>query len=178
MTFLSTRELYALFLDSDFWINLSRTKRRSVGRCENCGTRNKLESHHVFYRDSWFDTQLSDLKVLCRSCHEAQHGIKETVEKHSLRRRKRRARLRNKSQRNQKLKCRVFPEKYADFGEVLFARGQGLLSRQQFLKLKALFAGQQKRTSAHWFTEGTYEVIEHRYGHYRKPYRSKWISRG
>lgn len=76
MTVLSTKELYGLFLDSEWWRRLTREKKRSVGnRCELCGGVAALQSHHVFYRPNWFDTQMEDLLVLCRKCHKKTHGI-------------------------------------------------------------------------------------------------------
>lgn len=75
MIWLTTKELYALFLESQWWIELSRTKRRSVGRCERCGSKHLLQSHHKVYRDNWFDTRFEDLEVLCRGCHEREHRI-------------------------------------------------------------------------------------------------------
>lgn len=79
MTVLTTRELYGLFLDSDWWIHLSRLKRRKVGCCEKCRAKRKLQSHHVCYRENWFDTKLSDLQVLCRDCHESHHKITKVI---------------------------------------------------------------------------------------------------
>lgn len=80
MTVLSTKELYGLFLDSEWWRRLTREKKRSVGnRCELCGGVDGLQSHHVFYRPNWFDTQLKDLLVLCRTCHQRQHGVDDEV---------------------------------------------------------------------------------------------------
>lgn len=75
MTFRDAKELYALFLESDWWIELSRRKRRMVGHCERCLGTERLQSHHRLYRESWFDTRLDDLEVLCRTCHEQEHGI-------------------------------------------------------------------------------------------------------
>lgn len=76
----TTKELYAMFLESRWWIDLSRTKRRKIGQCERCGNTNRLQSHHRFYRENWFETQLEDLQVLCRRCHENEHGlVKESV---------------------------------------------------------------------------------------------------
>jgi hypothetical protein len=74
MTTLSSTERYALFLASEFWKELSRRTRLIVGRCERCGCRHNLQSHHRFYRENWYDTTLSDLEVLCRPCHEKAHG--------------------------------------------------------------------------------------------------------
>lgn len=96
MTRLTTKELYGMFLTSDWWIRLSRTKRRMIGKCEQCGKDRTLESHHVRYPENWFDTQLSDLRVLCRDCHEREHGIaptpKPAPKRHRSPRRKRRSR--------------------------------------------------------------------------------------
>lgn len=79
MTWHSTKELYGMFLRSDWWIALSRTKRRSVGKCEQCGDRRCLQAHHVRYPENWFDTGMEDLKVLCRDCHESEHHITKVV---------------------------------------------------------------------------------------------------
>lgn len=79
MTALPARELYAMFLDSDWWIELSRMKRRMVGKCERCGCKKMLQSHHRRYPDNWFDTRLSDLEVLCRDCHEKEHHRSKVV---------------------------------------------------------------------------------------------------
>src|SRR6266446_4313791 len=74
MTWLTTKELYSLFLTCDWWKNLSRRKRRMHPRCERCAGIELLQAHHKFYRDNWFDTQLSDLQTLCRSCHQSEHS--------------------------------------------------------------------------------------------------------
>lgn len=75
MTRLSRKELYAIFLQSNWWINLSRLKRRLVGHCQRCPSRKHLQSHHIRYPENWFDNQLSDLEVLCRDCHEKEHNL-------------------------------------------------------------------------------------------------------
>lgn len=75
MIYADGKELYYDFLLSDFWIELSRLKRKLVSKCERCGSDNRLQAHHLRYPDNWFDTKLSDLKVLCRECHEKEHGI-------------------------------------------------------------------------------------------------------
>lgn len=72
---MTPKERYAEFLKSEFWIGLSRRKRRMVGRCERCGGRRYLQAHHRFYREDWFQTELGDLEVLCRRCHAKHHGI-------------------------------------------------------------------------------------------------------
>lgn len=70
-----TKAEYAKFLKTEFWIDLSTCKKVSVGKCEKCGSEEELHCHHKFYRKSWFETQFEDLEVLCRDCHEAEHGI-------------------------------------------------------------------------------------------------------
>lgn len=74
--FCSAKEAYLMFLKSDFWINLTRRKCKQAGRCNRCGSRKKLQSHHKFYRNHWFDTIIEDLECLCRNCHRNHHGIK------------------------------------------------------------------------------------------------------
>lgn len=67
---------YQKFLRTPFWRKLTAKKKRMVGgKCEVCGIRRGLQSHHVRYPDNWFDTELSDLKVLCDGCHKKAHGI-------------------------------------------------------------------------------------------------------
>jgi hypothetical protein len=74
--YVTAKEAYALFLQSDFWVGLSRQKRRSAGyKCERCGSKKHTQAHHRFYRDNWFDTLLEDLECLCRKCHRKHHGI-------------------------------------------------------------------------------------------------------
>lgn len=66
---------YRKFLRSDFWKEMSAAKRESVGRCEKCRSKDNLQAHHKFYRADWYETQLDDLSVLCRSCHRKEHGL-------------------------------------------------------------------------------------------------------
>lgn len=70
---MKTKDAYREFLKSDFWRKLTKLKKETVGHCERCGSRRCLQSHHRFYRDDWFQTQESDLEVLCRTCHKKHH---------------------------------------------------------------------------------------------------------
>lgn len=72
---MTSRQAYRLFLRSEFWRALSAEKRRLVGKCEDCGKRERLQSHHWRYPANWFDTTLDDLRVLCRECHRKAHGF-------------------------------------------------------------------------------------------------------
>jgi hypothetical protein len=66
---------YRKFLQSDFWKRLSKEKKDLVGKCEECGESNDLESHHLVYRDDWYKTLPEDLQVLCCECHRKIHGV-------------------------------------------------------------------------------------------------------
>ena len=115
---------YARFLQSDFWINLSRTKRDQIGRCQHCGSKRHLQAHHVFYRSDWYQTQLADLKVLCRVCHEIEHGIRPKLKPPQPTRRKRRHKKQPKWMRQTfryhppKLRFRDYKPKHAWSGTV------------------------------------------------------------
>lgn len=101
-----------MFLDSDWWINLSRLKRRQVGKCERCGVVITLQSHHIHYPDNWFDTRLEDLEVLCCSCHEKEHGI---------------------------VPVKPDPPKVApiiDLKRIRSARSMGAISRQEYVRMR------------------------------------------
>lgn len=68
------RKDYQDFLKTDFWKNISKYKKESLNnKCEGCKSDQNLECHHKFYRDSWFQTKLEDLMVLCRGCHSKIH---------------------------------------------------------------------------------------------------------
>lgn len=64
---------YRAFLRTEFWKNLTIEKKASVGRCERCPEVDGLQSHHIFYRSDWFETELGDLEVLCEACHQEEH---------------------------------------------------------------------------------------------------------
>lgn len=63
-----------VYLKSEHWKNLKAQKLGVSPFCEDCGSRRCLDVHHLNYRNL-FDVQLSDLKTLCRNCHEAIHRI-------------------------------------------------------------------------------------------------------
>lgn len=75
MPAVKTKEAYQEFLLTPFWLDLTARKKKLVPKCERCGSSEWLESHHRFYRPSWFDTQLEDLEVLCFDCHRLEHFV-------------------------------------------------------------------------------------------------------
>ena len=70
-------------LKSDYWrgFSYSLIKERDF-KCEDCGRqfynqRNKLQVHHLVYRDvNPWSYKPEELVVLCEECHKKRHGIK------------------------------------------------------------------------------------------------------
>jgi hypothetical protein len=67
---------YAEYLKTPYWQELRRSKVRAAGfRCERCRASNvRLDVHHLSYERRGHESR-DDLVVLCRSCHEAEHGV-------------------------------------------------------------------------------------------------------
>lgn len=77
-----TAENYRLYLRSEHWADTRRGALRAADfRCARCGaTRSRtrtLDVHHRTY-ERLGSEQPGDLEVLCRDCHETQHGIVRT----------------------------------------------------------------------------------------------------
>lgn len=80
-----TREEYENLLKSDYWkgYSYSLIKERNF-TCEDCGRRfpnerNKLQVHHLVYRDvNPWSYRPDEVIVLCEECHKKRHGIKES----------------------------------------------------------------------------------------------------
>ena len=77
-----TKEEYEKLLKSDYWkgFSYSLIKERNF-TCEDCGRtfyneRNKLQVHHLVYRDiAPWSYKPEELVVLCEDCHKKRHGI-------------------------------------------------------------------------------------------------------
>lgn len=65
---------YQEYLQTEHWRLLRGAKLQISETCQVCGTRKNLEVHHRIYRASWFDTELSDLDVLCHDHHIDEHA--------------------------------------------------------------------------------------------------------
>ena len=68
----SNRYYRDVYLMSDHWKFLKEEKLLTNPRCELCGTSHTLDVHHTKYR-SLYDVKLTDLKTLCRPCHDSTH---------------------------------------------------------------------------------------------------------
>jgi 5-methylcytosine-specific restriction endonuclease McrA len=62
------------YLFTDHWRWTSRRKIEQVPYCEQCGVRWQLDAHHLHYRTLGME-RMTDLIVLCRPCHEKEHGV-------------------------------------------------------------------------------------------------------
>lgn len=72
---ISTRqEQYRKYLKSNDWKRKRLKKRSRRDRCAICGDTRHLDVHHLNYRN-WTDVTMSDLRVLCRRCHELAHDL-------------------------------------------------------------------------------------------------------
>lgn len=76
---LSRKEWYwQVYLKSDHWHNTRELKLDFSGRfCANCQSKEQLDVHHKNYKNI-FDVTVFDLEVLCRRCHNAEHGKVQT----------------------------------------------------------------------------------------------------
>lgn len=73
------RGRYAEYLRSPEWKALARQARERAGhRCECCGAAAE-HVHHVRYPKRLSDDAISNLLVLCASCHAKQHGIRSPI---------------------------------------------------------------------------------------------------
>lgn len=131
MTWLTTKELYQIFLQCDWWLRLSDWNKRLCGECEQCGRKDHLQSHHTVYRESWFDTRIEDLECLCDGCHERRHkigtdGIEDTpIPDHAF---------------TKPSPSRVVHDLSTIEG-LLNARSAGEITRQRFIQLRQMVQG-------------------------------------
>ena len=66
---------YSEYLKTDHWNNIKATKKHEAGyRCQLCSNDNKLHVHHNNYNNLFME-EMSDLIVLCESCHKKFHNI-------------------------------------------------------------------------------------------------------
>jgi hypothetical protein len=67
-------ETYRKYLASEHWQKTRTAKRRRAKSCGICGAESRLDVHHLNYRNL-IDVGLSDLRVLCRQCHDLAHVL-------------------------------------------------------------------------------------------------------
>lgn len=72
---------YIAYMQSEAW-NRKRRERLKMDRytCQDCGAQNvPLDVHHITYERFGGNELMSDLKSLCRPCHELRHDDSPTV---------------------------------------------------------------------------------------------------
>ncbi len=68
------KDAYFDYLKSKEWLSVRIRLFKLRGRkCEDCGATKLLQVHHITYA-RLFNESLSDLKILCDSCHKLEHG--------------------------------------------------------------------------------------------------------
>lgn len=67
------REVY---LKSDDWLKI-KIKKAAISKrcCGICSATQNIDLHHLFYRDNLNEVKTSDLRWLCRRCHEKAHEL-------------------------------------------------------------------------------------------------------
>jgi len=65
---------YQKYLESPHWKQTRSKKRGRTRGCGICGAAESLDVHHMNYREL-FDVEMSDLRVLCRTCHRFAHVL-------------------------------------------------------------------------------------------------------
>ena len=62
-----------IYLKSDHWKALRKLALHTHGKkCHKCSKAVRLDVHHLNYRNI-FDVEVTDLQILCRPCHKAEH---------------------------------------------------------------------------------------------------------
>jgi len=87
------------FYDSKEWAVIKNDLFMIRGKkCEICGSTVRINVHHLSYKNFGGNEEPEDLIVLCRICHEGEHGIVRptTISKTAKRKAARRERLRLK----------------------------------------------------------------------------------
>lgn len=71
-----------VYLKSDHWRGLrDRTIKGAGGRCQDCGSNDRVQVHHLNYDNLWHEKP-DDIRVLCRFCHRDVHGLVRDLERH------------------------------------------------------------------------------------------------
>jgi len=65
---------YRKYLRTSHWKEFRQQLLYERGVCEHCGTTERLDVHHMTY-DRLGDEAPEDVSVLCRDCHNEEHGF-------------------------------------------------------------------------------------------------------
>ena len=70
-----TKEEYAEYRDTDYWLERSAVIQARDRMCRLCCSKSSLQVHHITYDRCPFDELDSDLITVCGRCHLAIHGL-------------------------------------------------------------------------------------------------------
>ena len=78
---------YEEYLQSEYWRSVRDLKlANSSGRCEYCGSSERLHVHHEHYRYKGREYEHLDcLSIVCEACHQGIHGLVSDKEWHNAR---------------------------------------------------------------------------------------------
>lgn len=69
---------YKDYLQTDMWKELRRLAYlRANHKCEHCGM-SAVAVHHIKYPKRYEDDSIDNLVVVCKKCHELNHGIRDS----------------------------------------------------------------------------------------------------
>lgn len=72
--FFVTKSEYRAYLQTAHWAFLKlRLYARRGRRCMACGSKKRIDAHHIRYREPITDCTEDDLMPLCRACHDCVH---------------------------------------------------------------------------------------------------------
>jgi 5-methylcytosine-specific restriction endonuclease McrA len=77
---------YIKYLHSNHWQRFRKFMIGHVGKCQNCGSKERLQVHHLVYKERGksvlYHEKYYHVMVLCRDCHRnVHHIIKEEDER-------------------------------------------------------------------------------------------------
>lgn len=122
---LTPKQAYQEYLKSDHWKTLRAAKLEEAFHiCQKCYRDKNLQVHHLFYRHPWTSAVLSDLKVLCESCHRRAHGLRVTYPPRRQRRQSKTIQKRSKQRHDRKVRklSRSARSTYSKYTHALFGR--------------------------------------------------------
>ncbi len=68
-------DTYLAYLNSDHWRSTKLKAFAKVGfRCQCCGTKKRIEGHHLIYRTPLSAGLVDDVLPMCESCHKILHN--------------------------------------------------------------------------------------------------------
>lgn len=74
---------YRSFMSTELWRKTRNKKLSECNYCQKCGDKNHLNIHHKSYKGKLkYFPPMSNLTVLCKTCHELFHkqfGVKEVM---------------------------------------------------------------------------------------------------